>query len=47
MQKLKGERYMENIVTQEECDEKLCEITNGMLMAFDYTKGNIAAVPNT
>ena len=38
MNKLHGENYRKNLVSESECEERVTELKTGMLMAFNYSQ---------
>jgi len=39
MTKIKGEEYIDNLFGKEECEKKLQELTTGMMVVHNYSKG--------
>jgi len=39
MMKLKGEEYIDNLLSKEECEKKLQELSNGMMVVHNYSQG--------
>jgi len=39
MTKIKGEEYIDNLFGKEECEKQLQELTTGMMVVHNYSKG--------
>ena len=39
MTKLRGDDYVNNLMSREECEERLQEMTSGMMVVHNYSKG--------
>ncbi len=44
LKKLQGEKYYNQLVSEEECKQKLEELTQGMLLVYQYSQGKWAGV---
>jgi len=39
MMKIKGEEYIDNLLSKEECEKRLQELSSGMMVVHNYSKG--------
>jgi len=39
MTKIKGEQYIDNLLSKDECEKRLQELTDGMMVVHNYSTG--------
>ena len=44
MKKVQGDRYKRKLVTEEECMNRVEELSQGMMMVYNYTQGVVKPV---
>ena len=44
MTKLKGEEYMDSLLSKEECERRQQELASGMMVVHNYSKGLVGLI---